>query len=165
MSSSLVIRQFPDPILRRISEPVKRMDRSIYTFVDQLIKIMKRQPGGIGIAAPQVGIAKQIAIVDISPKIGGSKLLVLVNPVILLLKSEGIFREGCMSLPDFTANVKRAEEIKVQWRDINFKKQEMTAFGLEARCIQHEVDHLNGLLFVDRVTSLKSDVFRRKRYL
>ena len=165
MSSSLVIRQFPDPILRRISDPVKRMDRSIYTFVDQLIKIMKRQPGGIGIAAPQVGIAKQIAIVDVSPKISGAKLLVLINPVIVALKEEGIFREGCMSLPDFTANVKRAGIIKLEWRDINFKKQELTTSGIEARCIQHEVDHLNGLLFVDRVTSLKSDVFRRKRYL
>ena len=134
-------------------------------FVHSLIKFMKSQPGGIGIAAPQVGVLKQIAIVDISPKIPSSKLLILINPIVLSAENNSIFREGCMSLPDYTANVVRAERVTVKYQDLAFKTCELTTFGLEARCIQHEVDHLNGMLFLDRVASLKSDVFRRKRYL
>ena len=161
----LVIRRFPDPVLRKISEPVKSVDRKIRSFIEHLIETMKSQPGGIGIAASQVGVLKQIAIVDVSPKVTGAKMLVLINPVVTLLAKEGLFREGCMSLPDYTANVKRSEQIKVEWQDMNLRKQEAIASGLEARCIQHEIDHLNGHLFLDRVGSLKSDVFRRKRYL
>ncbi|OGW85505.1 MAG: peptide deformylase [Omnitrophica bacterium RIFCSPHIGHO2_02_FULL_46_11] len=165
MPSRLAIRHFPDSILRRVSEPVRTVDRQTRIFIDQLIKFMKCQPGGIGIAAPQVGVPRQIAIVDASAKVPGAKLLVLINPVITTFEHEAIFREGCMSLPDFTANVRRAEKIKFEWRDIHFKKQEHITSGLEARCVQHEIDHLNGFLFVDRVVSLKTDVFRRKRYL
>ncbi len=160
-----LIRQFPDPVLRKVSEPVKRIDRSVRVLVDRLIETMRKQPGGVGIAAPQIGILKQIAIVDVSPKIPGAKLLVLINPQIIMLEDWQTFREGCMSLPDYTANVKRANQMAILWCGINFEKNELVTDGLEARCIQHEVDHLKGRLFVDRVTSLKSDVFRRKHYL
>ena len=162
---SLVIRQFPDPVLRAVSKPVKRIDRAVESLIKRLITAMRSQPGGVGIAAPQIGILRRIAIVDVSPKVSGAQLLILINPRIVAFEKEIISREGCMSLPDYTANVRRAERIHIKWHDIDFKERQLTAAGLEARCIQHEIDHLNGLLFVDRVSSLKSDVFRRKRYL
>ncbi|MBI4394797.1 MAG: peptide deformylase [Candidatus Omnitrophica bacterium] len=159
------IRQFPDPVLGKISSLVKRNDRAIETLIERLIVTMRHQPGGIGIAAPQIGVLKQVAIVDLSIKIPGAKQLILINPKIISFEDEDIFREGCMSLPDYTANVRRADRVLVKWQDMDFKDCELETTGLEARCIQHEVDHLNGLLFVDRVSSLKSDVFRRKVYL
>ena len=158
------IRQFPDPVLRQISKPVKRFDSYLEKIVNRLIAIMKSQPGGIGIAAPQVGILKKIAIVDVSAKVPESRCLVLINPQITKLSGGIVLREGCMSLPDYTANVKRYEHIQVTWQDQFGESVEYTATGLEARCIQHEIDHLNGILCVDRVASLASDVFRRKRY-
>ena len=158
------IRKFPESVLRQISAPIQKFDSSLEKLVHKLIKIMKSQPGGIGIAAPQIGVLKKLAIVDVSPKIKGAKLLVLINPQIVKLNREIVLREGCMSLPDFTANVKRYDEISVSWQDLTGKTIRHHAVGLEARCIQHEIDHLNGVLFVDRVASLASDVFRRKRY-
>ena len=163
--ASFRIRQFPDPSLRKISSPVLRLDRRLREFIDRLIETMRRQPGGIGIAAPQVGVLKRIAIVDVSAKIPGAQLRVLINPEIVEISDPETYREGCMSLPDFTANVRRGGQIRVSFQDLEMRKIEISAEGLEARCIQHEVDHLNGMLFVDRVTSLKTDVFRRKRYL
>ena len=159
------IRRFPDPVLRKVSDPIKAVDRKIRLLIDHLIETMYAQPGGVGIAAPQVGVLKRIAVVDVSPKVPGAKMHILINPRIVSLEQEGIFREGCMSVPDFTANVKRAQAIMVEWQDLDLRIHQLLATGLEARCIQHEVDHLNGFLFVDRVGSLKSDVFPRKRYL
>ena len=164
MPSSL-IRQFPDPVLRKVSTRVPKIDRSITDLVERLIETMKKQPGGVGIAAPQIGVLKQVAIVDVSRKVPQAKLLVLINPEIVSFEKWQVFREGCMSLPDYTANVKRADRVRVKWQGIDLKGYELIANGLEARCIQHEIDHLNGFLFVDRVVSLKSDVFRRKHYL
>lgn len=163
--ASSTIRQFPDPILRTVSAPVKKFDRTAESLVEKLITIMRSQPGGIGIAAPQIGVLRQVAIVDVSPKVSGAKMLILINPKIITLEKPAIFREGCMSLPDYTANVSRAERIHLKWQGMDSRERELVTSGLEARCIQHEIDHLNGLLFVDRVSSLKSDIFRRKRYL
>ena len=163
--SLLKIRTFPDSVLRRVSDPVIKVDRSLRLFIDRLIDTMRHQPGGIGIAAPQVGILKKVAIVDVSSKVPGARLLVLINPVIVSAEDYQANREGCMSLPDYTANIKRAQRLVVKWQDLGLKEHQMPAEGLEARCIQHEIDHLNGMLFVDRAASLKSDVFRRKRYL
>lgn len=163
--STYAIRKFPEPVLRQISKTIVYFDSALEKDVKRLIKIMKSQPGGVGIAAPQIGLLKRIAIVDVSPKIPGAKLLILINPEIIKLDREIVLREGCMSLPDYTANVRRFDELVVRWQDLTGKTVNHHSTGLEARCIQHEVDHLNGVLFVDRVASLKSDVFRRKRYL
>ena len=126
---------------------------------------MHAQPGGIGIAAPQIGYSDRIAIVDVSSKEKGGAQLVLINPEIIEASEEVFRREGCMSIPNFTANVKRSASIRIRWNDENFKERELVAHGLQAICIQHEIDHLNGLLFLDKVASLTKDVFRRKRYL
>ena len=160
-----LIRKFPDPLLRHVSKPVTQFDSKLEVFAKQLVTVMKNQPGGIGIAAPQIGVLKRVAIVDVSPKVPNSSLLILINPEIIKSREVIVLREGCMSLPDFTANVRRFEEIEVKWQDLKGNWQYKIAVSLEARCIQHEIDHLNGLLFLDRVSTLKSDVFRRKRYL
>ena len=94
------IRQFPDPVLRKVSSPIGQMNRALERFIERLIETMKRQPGGVGIAAPQVGVLKQIAIVDVSPKVVGATLKILINPEILSASEAVIRRAGCMSLPD-----------------------------------------------------------------
>ncbi|MBI3999791.1 MAG: peptide deformylase, partial [Candidatus Omnitrophica bacterium] len=135
------IRQFPDPVLRKISDPIKKIDGKINALIERLIHTMQQQPGGIGIAAPQIGVLKQIAIVDVSSKVSGTNMLILINPKIISFEEGHISREGCMSLPDYTANVRRADRIKVRWQNLNLKFCELKTSGLEARCIQHEVDH------------------------
>lgn len=158
------ILKFPQPVLRRISKKMTQFDRTLEELVQRLVEIMRLQPGGIGIAAPQIGVLKSVAIVDVSLKLKGSPLLVMINPEIIALRREIVLREGCMSIPDYTANVRRYDEIEAKWQDLSGKTVKHQAQGIEARCIQHEIDHLNGILFLDRVTSLRSDVFRRKRY-
>jgi peptide deformylase len=160
-----VIKTFPEAVLRRLCRPVSRIDKKTVQFVDKLIKTMKKQPGGVGIAAPQVGVATRIAIVDVRPKDPSAKQLILINPKIIKQAKKKTFREGCMSLPDFTANVTRWVEIEIESLGLDGNLYRHHARGIEAICVQHEIDHLNGMLFIDRVRSLKSDVFRRKRYL
>jgi len=159
------IKQFPDQLLRRVSKPVDVIDSSIQLVARKLIQTMRQQPGGIGIAAPQVGILKRIAIVDISRKVKGASCHVMINPVIVKRAQKRTFREGCMSLPDYTANAYRWNEVVVEWCNLKGGLERYVAVGIEAICMQHEVDHLDGVLFIDRVGSLKSDVFRRLRYL
>lgn len=159
------IRTFPDPVLRKISSPVKQIDHELNRLIQGLWDFLKAQPGGIGIAAPQVGILKRVAVIDLSKKIPHAKRIVLINPVIEDMADFQALREGCMSIPHYTANAARASRIKLNWFDESFQKRHKIAAGLEAVCIQHEVDHLDGMLFLDRVSCLNSDVFRRKKYL
>ncbi len=156
-----MIRLFPDPCLRKVCRPVTLFDRTLGKTFDLMIKTMKSQPHGIGIAAPQIGILKPLAIVDVSARIPGAQCLKMVNPVILECSEERLSREGCMSLPDYTAYIKRYDRVVVRWQDElgDFHQKEST--GIEAVCIQHEVDHLAGGLFIDRVVSLKRDMIPR----
>lgn len=158
----LKVRVYPDPVLKQISRPVTSVDDKFRRFVGDLIETMQAYPGGIGISAPQVGVLSRVIVVDLSKKSPENKQLIMINPVVLNSSDCQIGREGCMSIPDFTANVRRARRIMVSWRDLDWNENKVESEGLEAVCIQHEIDHLDGLLFLDRVTSLKSDVFRRK---
>jgi peptide deformylase len=120
----------------------------------------------VGLAAPQIEEAVRMVVVDVSEHPRATRhhgLLVLVNPVIRLSSGSEIAREGCLSIPDLTANVKRATEVLVEAADPEGTIQAIEAEGFEARCLQHEIDHLDGILFLDRVASLTTDVFRRKR--
>lgn len=155
------IRHFPDSVLRKICEPVSQFDEALENHIHDLVATMKHQAHGIGIAAPQIGIPKQIAVVDVSARVPGSQRLILINPSILELKEPRASREGCMSLPDYTANLKRYERVKLSWQSEKGVRHEKTFRGIEAVCIQHEVDHLNGVLFIDRVSSLKRDMIPR----
>jgi peptide deformylase len=132
-----------------------------------LIDTMRAHPGCVGIAAPQLGDEVRMVVVDVSEHRRATRhhgLLVLVNPVIRLSSGSEIAREGCLSIPDLTANVRRATDVLVEASDAEGATHAIEAEGFEARCLQHEIDHLDGVLFLDRVASLTTDVFRRKRY-
>jgi peptide deformylase len=120
----------------------------------------------VGVAAPQIGDLRRVAVVDVSrSKLGRDNhhgLLTMVNPEIISRSGQKVMREGCMSVPDYTGNVTRAEEIIVEFLDRDGSERVIRAAGFEAVAIQHELDHLDGLLFLDRVSSLNTDVFRRK---
>lgn len=162
--SVLKVRLYPDPLLRKKSIAVAKFDGRLRTFIADLAETMKSQPCSIGIAAPQVGRLIRIVCVDVTPKEKANGFLVLVNPRIREGRGERISREGCMSVPEYTANVRRYDSITVEAFDGSGKRVEFNSTGVESICIQHEVDHLDGILFLDRVDSLKTDVFRRKRF-
>ena len=164
----LEILKYPDKRLKIISKPVEKFDKSFKEFVDNLIYTMYNSPAGVGIAAPQVNNHIRTIIVDASNyKHKYNKLnhglMVLVNPKIIASDGKIIIREGCLSVPDYTGNVKRHYWIKVEAQDINGKTIEFDTEGFEAVVIQHELDHLEGKLFIDRVASPK-DIFKRKVY-
>lgn len=165
----LPILQFPDSRLKEKSAPVDAVTGETSAFIDDLLDTMRASPGCVGIAAPQVGRPCRIIVVDVSGHRRGNReenhgLLVLVNPEILAKGGRQMVREGCMSVPDYTANVQRAEWVLVDALDRGGKQVIIEAVGFEAVAIQHEADHLDGILFLDRVSSIKTDLFRRKRY-
>jgi len=155
------IRIFPDPILRKKAQVITAFDRSLLKLVAALVRVMKSQPHGIGIAAPQIGAAKAVAIVDVSKRDPDAKRLILVNPVILERKDPEVRKEGCMSFPGYTAFLKRHRWVRLRWQNERGEFQEKVITGIEAICAEHEVDHLNGILFIDHVTCLKTDLFPR----
>lgn len=164
--SVLEILHYPDPRLKEISKNVEEFDSELHQFIADLEETMRAGPGGVGIAAPQVGRLQRIAIVDVSgkPKTQNHGKLILVNPEITEWHGMKKGREGCMSVPDFTGNVIRAEKIKLKTQDQNGAWHEYELEGFEARAVQHELDHLDGLLFLDRLVSRRSDLFERKVY-
>jgi len=127
---------------------------------------MRAGPGGVGIAAPQVGCLQRIVIVDVSskPKIKQHGRLILINPEIIEWDGMAKGREGCMSVPDFTGNVIRAKNIKLRAQDEQGETHDYEMDGFEARAVQHEIDHLDGMLFLDRLVSRRNDLFARKVY-
>jgi peptide deformylase len=155
------IRTFPDPILRKKTQAVEAFDRSLLKLMATLVRVMQSQPHGIGIAAPQIGIARAVAIVDVSKRDPKTKRFILVNPVILEKKDPEARKEGCMSFPDYTAFLKRHRWVRVRWQNERGEFLEKVSTGIEAICVEHEVDHLNGVLFIDHVTCLKTDLFPR----
>lgn len=158
---------YPNSLLKQVSSPVENIDNTMKTFIDDLHETLDSFPGCVGIAAPQVGKLTRIIIIDASRNrkpVENHGRLIMINPVIEKLEGELIAREGCLSLPDFTANVKRANRITVRASTPDGTAVSIETEGFEARVILHEYDHLDGLLFLDRVSSLKTDVFRRKRY-
>lgn len=163
----LDIITYPDSRLKQIAEEVKCFDDELTLFIKNLEETMAAGPGGVGIAATQVGVMKRIVIVDVSsyPRLKKAKHhghLILINPEITDWQGMKKGREGCMSVPDFTGNVIRAETITLNALDENGTPQEYEMEGFEARAVQHEIDHLDGLLFLDRLVSRRNDLFQRK---
>ena len=164
----LSIRRLPDPILKRPTRLVERFDARLGHLLDEMVALMRSQPRCVGLAAPQTGSPLRLAVMDASrhPKAQGSHgLLVLVNPVLEAREGAVIQREGCLSVPDFTGNVRRAERVRLRALGRDGRPQWLELAGFEAIVAQHEVDHLDGLLFLDRVENAATDVFRRKTYL
>jgi peptide deformylase len=156
----------PDARLKQKCAPVQEFDDALHELVRDLEDTRRNSPACVGIAAPQIGALVRVAIVDTSEhkKFGAdsSGHMVLVNPEIASRDGERLGREGCLSLPDFTANVKRALHIKVRFQTPQGEWRDLEASDFEAVVVQHEIDHLDGILFLDRVANLATDVFRRK---
>jgi len=157
---------YPDRRLKTPCEPVADVDAATVILVRDLIDTMDDgPPRTVGIAAPQVGALVRVAIVDASrnPKFDpGNGLLTLINPVIVAHEGEQNFREGCLSIPDYTANIRRWQRITVEALDVSGSEITIDSEGFEAVILQHEIDHLDGLLFLDRVANVKTDLFARK---
>jgi peptide deformylase len=166
MPTLLPILTYPDPRLKQVSAPVESFDEALRKFVRDLEHTMRAGPGAVGIAAPQVGRFERIVLVDVStkPKVPNHGRLVLVNPEITDWEGFAVGREGCLSVPDYTGNVIRAQRISLAAFD-EFGAEHMYQLeDFEARAVQHEADHLDGLLFLDRLVSRRNDLFRRKVY-
>ena len=152
----------PDPILRKKSELLESVNDDTRKLLDDMLQTMYAAPG-IGLAAVQIGILKRVLVIDISKKEEEKKPIFLINPEITFTSKEtSIYEEGCLSLPGHFAEVERPAECNVEFIDYNGKKKELTAKGLLATCIQHEVDHLNGVLFIDYLSKLKKDMIIKK---
>jgi peptide deformylase len=158
---------YPDPRLKEVCEPVAEITGEVRDLVQDLLDTMYQSGHSVGVAASQIGARFRIVVVDVSgSKLGRENnhgLLVMINPEILEREGSTTMREGCMSVPDYTGNVTRAETILVQFTNAEGRDRVLRCSGFEAVAIQHEMDHLDGYLFLDRVSSLKTDVFRRKQ--
>lgn len=158
---------YPDQRLKQLSETVETIDKEILSFIKALEQTRLAGPGAVGIAAPQVSLFKRVVIVDVSAMrkpVDNHGHMIMINPEITSWDGMAMGREGCLSVPDFTGNVIRAEKIKLNYTDETGKPHEIESSGFEARAIQHEMDHLDGLLFLDRLVSRRSDLFKRKSY-
>ncbi len=162
----LKILEVPDPRLKEISKPVDTIDDALRSFIADLEETMRAGPGAIGIAAPQVGRLDRIVIVDLTskPKIKNHGRLILINPVITSHEGNVVGREGCLSVPDYTGNVARWEFIELKAQDEFGNEHVYHMEGFEARVAQHEMDHLDGYVFLDRLVSRRGSLFRRKVY-
>ncbi len=150
MSLRLIVKH-PDPILREKSLPVKNITANIHKLLDDMAETMYAA-NGVGLAAPQVGINKRIVVIDT-----GDGIIELINPEIVTMEGEQIGPEGCLSIPGLTGEVKRAQKCKIRALDRNGQEYEMEGEALLARAFQHEIDHLNGVLFIDLTTHFYSD--------
>lgn len=155
----LPILRFPDPRLRKVAVSVNKIDNSIKKLAADMAETMYEAPG-IGLAATQVDVHKRVVVIDISEE--KNDLLVLVNPEIIEADGLAIGEEGCLSVPGIYDRVERAEQVKVRFLDLEGEQQVLAADGLLAVCIQHELDHLNGKVFVDHLSQLKQGRIKSK---
>ena len=157
---------YPDTRLKRVSSSVKNFDDDLSKFIFDLEETMRAGPHSVGIAAPQVGRFERIVIIDVSskPDIPNHGKLILINPKIVSKQGSVVGREGCLSVPDYTGNVMRAEALTLQALNLVGKTVNYQMEGFEARAISHEIDHLEGVLFLDRLVSRRNSLFRRKVY-
>ncbi len=163
----LPIRRVPDPVLKQPTHLIGRITPTVARLIDDMVATMRHHPRCVGLAAPQIGSSLRLAVMDASahPKTTTHHgLLVLINPQLEALQGSIVQREGCLSIPDFTANVQRATRLRLRALDRHGRDQVYDLDGFEAIVAQHEVDHLDGTLFLDRVANLKTDTFRRKTY-
>lgn len=162
------ILRYPHPVLKKLCNPVETIDDSIHALVRDLLDTMHAGPGSVGVAAPQIGVTLRVCVVDVSASRHGKDnnhgLLVMINPEITARGGCATMREGCMSVPDYTGDVDRATEVTVRFMEPDGSEREICASGFEAVAIQHEMDHLDGVLFLDRIVSVKTGLFRRKNY-
>ena len=152
----------PDPRLKKKSPPVDSVDDDVRRLMDDMLETMYEAPG-IGLAAPQVGVLKRVIVVDVSAKDEPPQPMQLANPEVLWVsEEEASYEEGCLSLPEQFSEVTRPAEARIRYLDRENEIREIEADGLLATCIQHEIDHLDGILFVDHISTLKRNIILRK---
>ena len=163
------ILRYPHPVLKKVCHLVDAVDTTIQILIDDLLDTMHAGPGSVGVAAPQIGVTLRVCVVDVSNSRHGKEnnhgQLCMINPEIIERDGTAIMREGCMSVPDYTGDVERATAITVHFSEPDGSHREIAASGFEAVAIQHEMDHLDGILFLDRIVSIKTGLFRRKNYV
>ena len=152
----------PDPILRQKSEAIEKVDTNTKKLMDDMLETMYAAPG-IGLAAIQIGILKRLVVIDISKKEEKKQPIFLINPEIIYRSKEtSVYEEGCLSLPGQFAEIERPAECSIKYINYHGKEKELKADGLLATCIQHEIDHLDGILFIDYLSKLKKDMIIKK---
>jgi peptide deformylase len=158
----LRILKYPEPELQKVAAPVKNVTAKTVKLIDDLLDTMYAAPG-VGLAAPQVGASVRVVVMDVDHENPHKQVYKLINPVVTQAEGEIIWEEGCLSVVDFTAEVRRAARVEVTAMDENEKELKIDAEGLLAVALQHEIDHLDGKLFIDRISRLKRDLYTRRR--
>ncbi len=159
----LEIKKYPEEVLKKRALPVDNIDKELQRLIDNMIETMYAAPG-IGLAATQIGVLKRLIVIDVSTREEKHPLIVLINPETIEADSLIDSEEGCLSIPCYTSTIKRAGRIIVKGLDRNGRPVQIEGNGLLARALQHEIDHLDGILFVDRMSSIKREFFK-KRYI
>jgi peptide deformylase len=157
----LPIVKYGDPVLRNPTQPVGDIDSALQKLIDDMVDTMYAAPG-VGLAANQVGIGKRLAVIDLTVGKKPGNLHILINPELVEMEGQITEEEGCLSIPDFVENVTRPERVKVRFSDRNGQQRELRGEGLMARALCHEIDHLNGNLYIDHVRGFKKDRILKK---
>ena len=158
----LEILKYPEPVLSKVAAPVKNFNGRTVNLVNDMLETMYAAPG-VGLAAPQVGVSRRIVVLDIDHENPGKQVYKLINPLITRAEGEVVWEEGCLSIVDYTAEVRRAAQVEVVAFDEKENPIKIEADGLLAVALQHEIDHLDGKLFIDRISRLKRDLYTRRR--
>jgi peptide deformylase len=158
----LVILKYPDPRLSKAAHPVANVTDTTVQLISDMLETMYAAPG-VGLAATQVGVLQRIVVLDVDHENPRTNIYKLINPVITHFEGQLVWEEGCLSVVDFTAEVRRAEHVQVVALDERGKERRIEAEGLLAVALQHEIDHLDGKLFIDRISRLKRDLYTRRR--
>jgi peptide deformylase len=159
-----VIRQilrYPEPVLKQVASPVPNIDGALVTMIDDMVETMYAAPG-VGLAAPQIGLSQRVIVLDVDHENKGKQLLKIVNPTIAERDGEIVWEEGCLSVRDYVAEVRRSARVLVRGYTSDQQEIAIEGTGLLAVALQHEIDHLDGKLFIDRLSRLKRDLYRRR---
>lgn len=158
----LRVLKYPHPVLREKCEPVTGWDAGLQKLIDDMVETMYAAPGAVGLAASQIGETVRIVTLDVTSRTDRSEFKILINPTIVEASRNKVMREGCLSFPEYLASIKRATKVTFTAFDRDGELKTYTVQGLEAIAVQHEIDHLDGVLMIDRINSLKTDWIRRQ---
>ena len=161
MAETLKIYTFPDPVLKTKAASVENIDEGLQRLIERMVVTMYAAPG-IGLAANQVGETQRVVVYDVSSRDGDRSPSILINPEIVMAEGNIVYEEACLSVLDYSADVKRAERVLVRGVDHDGNPVRVEAEGLLAICLQHEIDHLNGVLYIDHISNLKRALYKKK---
>jgi peptide deformylase len=156
------ITKYGAEVLRKVAEPIEEINDEIINIINDMLETLYASKDGVGLAAPQIGVSKRIIVIDTNPADASSKPIVLINPEIVEKEGESVAEEGCLSVPDIRADVKRCERVVVEGLDHEGNKIRVEGTDLLARVFQHEIDHINGTLFIDHISKLKQQLIKKR---